>query len=359
MEKFKEKGFHSASSIAQAKIEDIVDCLKTAGCHTKFAADVKGAARMIMKIFEGHCPETLEELIKIPGVSQKIANILLQECLRKDGQPAIDIHGVKVLLALGLIWWSPTGRPPSATVVIKNLELWYPTYLNARYNHIVVGTAQMLAPSPSQLKNPELLVRLKEVLGVIDRKYNQEDKKTLRWIVMNVVCYYKQKDKQFFLQLFNKEEIEGLVHQGETKQGELEELEDEQVMDERALLQGITKEELELAKAVTPENDVDDDGEGTRDVNLDVGVDGTNGDGAHRKRRRYLCKLTFIPSCVLVFVVLVGLRGTRSCRTCTPLCRTVALALVSHLCCIRTTRTLQAALPFKHLYHLYPSSSVT
>ena len=179
-------------------------------------------------------------------------------------------------------------------MVIKNLELWYPTHLNAKYNHIVAGTAQMLVPSPSQLKNPELLVRLKEVLGVIDRKYNQEDKKTLRWIVMNVVCYYKQKDKQFFLQLFNKEEIEGLVHQGETLQGvtnphELEELEDEQVMDERVLLQGITKEELELAKAVTPENNVDDDGEGTRDVDVVVGVDGTVGDGAHiavRKRRR-------------------------------------------------------------------------
>jgi len=63
---------------------------------------VKQASEFLLNNFQGRVPDTLEELIKIPGVGRKVANIILAECFNKE-TIAVDVHVHRISNRLGLV----------------------------------------------------------------------------------------------------------------------------------------------------------------------------------------------------------------------------------------------------------------
>jgi endonuclease-3 len=93
--------FPDAARLAEAGQEELEELVRSTGFYRNKARSLLGMARALVERFGARVPETLEELITIPGVGRKTANVLLGACF---GQPAIvvDTHLKRVTARLGL-----------------------------------------------------------------------------------------------------------------------------------------------------------------------------------------------------------------------------------------------------------------
>lgn len=94
--------FPELEDYAAAPIEEIEAVIKTCGLfHTK-ARDLKAAAAMLLSDFGGRVPDKMEDLLKLPGIGRKTANLILGDIY---GQPAVvtDTHCIRLSNRLGLV----------------------------------------------------------------------------------------------------------------------------------------------------------------------------------------------------------------------------------------------------------------
>lgn len=90
------------ASFAEAEIGRLEELIRPCGLfHTK-AQNLKDAAVMLIEDFDGRVPDNMDDLLKIPGVGRKIANLLLGDLY---GQPAIvaDTHCIRLSGRFGLV----------------------------------------------------------------------------------------------------------------------------------------------------------------------------------------------------------------------------------------------------------------
>jgi endonuclease-3 len=93
--------YPSLEAIANADLTEMEDIVKPCGFYHHKARDLIEGARMILSVFGGKVPDTMEALLKIPGVGRKTANLVLGELF---GQPAVvtDTHCIRLANRLGL-----------------------------------------------------------------------------------------------------------------------------------------------------------------------------------------------------------------------------------------------------------------
>ena len=94
--------FPDAESMAKAEIREIEELIKTCGLYKTKAADLKGIGVMLCEQFGGKVPDTVEELIKLPGVGRKTANLVVGDIYLK---PAIvtDTHFIRLCNRIGFV----------------------------------------------------------------------------------------------------------------------------------------------------------------------------------------------------------------------------------------------------------------
>ena len=92
------------AALAEAPIEELEAVIRPTGFYHSKAKNLLGAARRVRDIFDGQIPKSIEDLITIPGVARKTANVVLNTAF---GQPtmAVDTHifrlGNRTGLAVG------------------------------------------------------------------------------------------------------------------------------------------------------------------------------------------------------------------------------------------------------------------
>ena len=93
--------FPDAARLAEAGQAELEELVRSTGFYRNKARSLLGMARALVERFGARVPKTLEELITIPGVGRKTANVLLGACF---GQPAVvvDTHLKRVTARLGL-----------------------------------------------------------------------------------------------------------------------------------------------------------------------------------------------------------------------------------------------------------------
>ena len=93
--------YKSAQDWAKAKLETIENDIRSAGFYHNKAVSIQGACRAIIEKFAGRVPETMDELVTLPGVGRKTANCVLANAF---GQPAImcDTHVIRLSRRLQL-----------------------------------------------------------------------------------------------------------------------------------------------------------------------------------------------------------------------------------------------------------------
>jgi endonuclease-3 len=95
------KKYRTAEDWARADIKEIESDIKSTGFYHNKAINIKGACREIIERFNGRIPDTMEELVTLPGVGRKTANVVLGNAF---GVPAIacDTHVIRLSRRLGL-----------------------------------------------------------------------------------------------------------------------------------------------------------------------------------------------------------------------------------------------------------------
>lgn len=95
--------FPNAAAMAEATPEEVEPYIRSCGFYHGKARDIVGAARMLVADFGGRVPDTMEELLKLPGVGRKSANLILGDVYHVPGSVVVDTHCIRLSNRLGLV----------------------------------------------------------------------------------------------------------------------------------------------------------------------------------------------------------------------------------------------------------------
>lgn len=95
------KRFPEAESLAAASIEEVFQYIKSISYPNNKAKHLVGMAKMLIIDFNGIVPSEIEELVKLPGVGRKTANVIASVVYDKPAM-AVDTHVFRVSARLGL-----------------------------------------------------------------------------------------------------------------------------------------------------------------------------------------------------------------------------------------------------------------
>src|SRR5450631_1352145 len=96
------KRFPTPQAMTKAKLPDLEELIRTTGFFHNKAKSIKGAAETIVKNFGGKVPETLAELITVPGAARKTANVVLGVSFGKAEGVVVDTHVFRIAHRLSL-----------------------------------------------------------------------------------------------------------------------------------------------------------------------------------------------------------------------------------------------------------------
>ena len=96
------KRFPTPAAMAKASLPELEEIIRTTGFYHNKAKSIQGAARKIVADFGGKVPETLAELITIPGAARKTANVVLGVSFKKAEGVVVDTHVFRISHRLGL-----------------------------------------------------------------------------------------------------------------------------------------------------------------------------------------------------------------------------------------------------------------
>lgn len=96
------KKYKTIKDYAEAPIEELQKDVSSVNYYKTKAKNIQEAAKLIIKNFKGQVPKTMEELITLPGVARKTANIVLSEAYGINEGIAVDTHVKRLSKLLGL-----------------------------------------------------------------------------------------------------------------------------------------------------------------------------------------------------------------------------------------------------------------
>jgi len=94
--------FPDARSMSEAPIKELEELIRPTGFFRNKAKNIKAASRIIVGRFEGKIPRTMEEMVSIPGVGRKTANIVLYNTYGVNAGIAVDTHVKRLAKRLGM-----------------------------------------------------------------------------------------------------------------------------------------------------------------------------------------------------------------------------------------------------------------
>lgn len=93
--------YKTAEDFANADITDVENLIKSCGLYKTKAKSLVDMGKVLVSDYNGKVPDTLEELIKLPGIGRKTANLVMGDVY---GKPAVvvDTHCIRITRRLGL-----------------------------------------------------------------------------------------------------------------------------------------------------------------------------------------------------------------------------------------------------------------
>lgn len=94
--------FPSLEAFAQADVAEVEAMVHSCGFYRHKARDIVLACQMLLSDYGGRVPDTMEALLKLPGVGRKTANLLLGDLYGVPGSVVCDTHCIRICGKLGL-----------------------------------------------------------------------------------------------------------------------------------------------------------------------------------------------------------------------------------------------------------------
>lgn len=96
--------FPKIDEMANASPREVESLIRSTGFFRNKARNLIGAARTIVDRFAGNVPGTMDELLQLPGVARKTANVILGTWFRRNEGVVVDTHIGRLSQRLGLTW---------------------------------------------------------------------------------------------------------------------------------------------------------------------------------------------------------------------------------------------------------------
>ena len=93
--------YPTPQALAEAELSDIEDQIRSCGLYRVKAQNIKDASAMLVNEFGGVIPNTMDELLRFPGVGRKVANLLLGDLFGTGGIVA-DTHCIRICGRFGM-----------------------------------------------------------------------------------------------------------------------------------------------------------------------------------------------------------------------------------------------------------------
>ena len=93
----------SLTALAGADVKDIEAIVRPCGLGPSKARDIHAAAGMVLREHDGRLPASMEELLKLPGVGRKSANLILGDIYHVPGVVIADTHCIRMAGRLGFV----------------------------------------------------------------------------------------------------------------------------------------------------------------------------------------------------------------------------------------------------------------
>ncbi len=95
------KKYRSVEDYANADLEVLEQDIRSTGFYRNKAKHIKGCCRMLVEKFESQVPKTMEDILELPGVARKTANIVLSNAYGVVEGIAVDTHVRRLAQRLG------------------------------------------------------------------------------------------------------------------------------------------------------------------------------------------------------------------------------------------------------------------
>ena len=96
------KRYPTLESLAAADIAELEQIIHSCGFYRSKARDITAAAGMLIDVFGGKVPDTMEALLRLPGVGRKTANLMLGDVHKKPAV-VVDTHCIRISNRIGLV----------------------------------------------------------------------------------------------------------------------------------------------------------------------------------------------------------------------------------------------------------------
>jgi endonuclease-3 len=96
------KAFPTPKAMAAASLPEIEELIRTTGFFRNKAKSIQGAAKRVVEEFEGKIPQTMEEILRLPGVARKTANVVLGSWYGIALGVVVDTHVMRISRRLEL-----------------------------------------------------------------------------------------------------------------------------------------------------------------------------------------------------------------------------------------------------------------
>ena len=136
--------FPTLEAFAQADVEEVERYIHSCGFYKHKARDIVLACQMLLSDYGGRVPDSMEELLKLPGVGRKTANLLLGDLYGQEGAVVCDTHCIRICNLLGLA----SSKDPAR--VEQQLRAILPPKESSDFCHRIVlhGRAVCVARAP-------------------------------------------------------------------------------------------------------------------------------------------------------------------------------------------------------------------
>ena len=137
--------FPTLESLAEADIGELETYIHSTGFFRAKARDIVGAARRMLDEYGGKVPDNMDDLLKLPGVGRKTANLILGDVYHQPGVVVADTHCIRISGKLGLT----DGTKDPAKVETQLREVLPPEESNDFCHRLVLhGRAVCMARRP-------------------------------------------------------------------------------------------------------------------------------------------------------------------------------------------------------------------
>ena len=96
------KKYTSVEDYANADLSELEEDIRSAGFYKNKAKNIIATSRRILEVYGGNVPDTMEDLLTLPGTGRKTANLVLGDIFKKPAV-VVDTHCIRLSNRLGLV----------------------------------------------------------------------------------------------------------------------------------------------------------------------------------------------------------------------------------------------------------------